>query len=258
MADTSLVEAAIVQLLGGVLYPQGPSGGSLIGAGVNIERGWPTEADIQAAVKVGMVLVRVHGVLGLSHDVTRYSRTWLEDAQGAITLTVSIVGTVVTFGGVPQAGQFIGVSSVAYAVLVSDTLSSIATALAGLIAGASASGPHLTLPKISTVTLGISGKASLEVARERQYFQICVWAPTPALRDSVMQLLYPNVAYTYRLPLVDGSLATLMDLEATGPDDSALKAGEWRRDFRVAYDYPVTLTQTFAPVAIATQTTVEG
>jgi hypothetical protein len=257
MADESQVEAAIVTMLSAILYPSGTSQPSLLNTGINIERGWPTEADVRAAVKTNLVLIRVHAVGGFSKDETRFPRSWLDQPVSANTLTATLNGFAVTFGGTPAVGQFIGVTSAevgyAYAVASSDTLVSIASNLAAEIPGANASGAILTLPTAATlpvVTLTEAGNSMLEPARAVQIFAVATWSPTPALRDSVMQLIFPQAVSTYRLVLADASIATLMDIQTTGPDDIPGRAGEWRRDLRLTYDYPVAIVQYFPPVTI--------
>lgn len=266
MADESQVEQAIVDLASATVYPNGTGSSSALGVGVALGRGWPTESYIQSAVSANKVLVAVHGVKGLSRDVTRFQRNWLELGVEVVTLTATIAGQSITFSGTPAVGQYVGVVSgglgYTYVVQASDTLDTIAAALAAAIPSASASGAVLTLPAGMTlpeVSVGLSGSTSVEAGRQQQNFMVVVWAPTPQLRDSAMQLLIPALTYTYRLSLTDGSIATLMDFQETGPIDTTLKAGEWRRDLRLDFDYPVTYTQIVPPVAVgALQTTVAG
>ena len=257
MADESQVEAAIVQTLGNLIYPNGTSQPSALGALVDIQRGWPTESDIRNAANQNAVLVRVHSIAGLSRDRTRYPRVWQFAPQSGITLVATQNGQEITFSGTAVAGYFVGVISGAvgysYAVQASDTPATVAQALAALIPNATASGPVLTLPNLpnsgnNVVTQG--GIGALEVARQRQMFTVATWSPTWQLRDSLMQLAFPLLAYTFRLVLADNTVATLMDLETTGPEDNTALAGVWRRDLRLDYDYALTYTQSFPAVTV--------
>ena len=91
MADTGDVETALVALLDAALYPSGDSNPSVIGSSVNIARGWPTEADLRAAVSNGSSLLRVYGIPNLSKDDTRYQRVWRAAPSAASTLTASAI-----------------------------------------------------------------------------------------------------------------------------------------------------------------------
>lgn len=259
MADTSDVEAAIVSLLSPVFYPNGTGAPSVLGAAVNIERGWPTEADIRSATSAGMTLVRVHALTGLSRDVTRFERDYIDQPQSAPTLTATLSGFQVTFGGTPAAGQFVGVISngtgYAYAVQASDTLTSIAAALAASISGASSSGAVLTLPSggpVPVARVDQSGNSVVEAGRIQQVFNVVTWAPTPALRDTAMSYQLGALSYNYRMTLGDtaSSIATLMDVQASGPDDIPSRANEWRRDIRLTIDFPVSYVLVAPPVTI--------
>jgi hypothetical protein len=290
VSDTSQVEAAVVSLLGTILYPNGPAAPSVIGYHVNIERGWPTEADIRFAGQKQQVLVRVYGVSGLSRDVTRYPRDWMDYPNPTLTLTATLgvnLGTLVegsspypplitgggqpislgggsanfniVFGGVPALGQYVGVildrgAYAAHPVTATDALEDIAAGIASQIAGAAASGPSVSLPTglilTPVVNLASSGPSAMEVGRDSQMFTVASWSPSPQLRDALMQTIYPYLAYTYRLTLPNGGQATLMNISSTGPEDVTSRAGEWRRDLRLDYNYPLTISQIVPPVVV--------
>jgi hypothetical protein len=258
MADTSDVEAAVVVMLGQAVYPVGQFSNLQAAAQVNIQRGWPTEAEIRTAVANNMILVRVHAVIGLSRDTTRYPRDWVDQTQSTPTLIATVSGDSITFSGVPALGQFVGVTSPDYAttyvVAADDTLVTVVEGLAGEIVGATAFGNILNLPASvypPQVVVTQSGTSVAEAGRADQLFCIAVWAPSPALRDAIMQLIFPAVDYNYRLALADGTTAVLMGCQATGPDDVPGRAGEWRRDLRVSYDFAVTYAQQFPPVTVS-------
>ena len=253
MSDVSQVEAAIAQMLGNALYP------ASLGYLVNVKRGWPTESVLRDALAQSMSIVRVHAAAGMGKDKTRYPRTYVDQTVSAPTLTASVAGNVVTFGGVPAYGQFVGLNvggqNYNYVVQITDTLDSIASEFAALVPNASASGNVLTLPitaQVPSATVTVSGSSLIEGGREEQLFSIITWAISPDIRDSIMQTIYPALAYNYRLALPDGTIATLMDIQASGPDDRPARASMWRRDIRCNYDYPVTYVQSYPPVTSTT------
>jgi hypothetical protein len=258
MADESQVEAAIVTLLGSVLYPLGTTFPSVVNNPINVERGWPTEADVRVAVQTNLSIIRVHAVTGFSKDETRFPRAWLDQATGIIPLTASLSGYKLIFGGTCIPGLYIGVISqgvgYTYVTTVLDTPSTIAAALGAAIPGSTSSGLTVMLFQgglLPEVILTQVGNSMLEPGRVAQLFTVAVWAPTPALRDAILQIIFAQLSYTYRLVLADGSIATLMDIQGTGPEDIPGRAGEWRRDIRLHYDYAITLVQNFPPVTVA-------
>jgi len=266
MADQSAVEQAIVNQVSAVCYPSGIVQPSVIGNLITVSRGWPTEAGVAAAVGNGNVLIAVHALKGYSKDTTRYALDWHVTSQLPPTLTASLSGQQVTFGGSVTAGNTVGVLSagVAYThvAAASDTLSTIASALASAIPNATASGAVLTLPSsgaIPAVCVVNGGTASVEVGRMQQGFAVSIWAPSPATRDAIMTLLWPAMKYTYRLTLPDGTIATLMQGPGSGPDDVPSREQMFRRDLHLFYDYPIIYSQAAqAAAAILQNYTLNG
>ncbi len=246
MADQSDVENAIVALIAQALYPNGTAQPSVTGVQCSVARGWPTEAGVNAAVNAGNILVTVHQRSGFSRDATRYSRKAFSLSQNPPTITASLSGFVVTLGGAVTAGNTVGVLSdgvaYTYTATSTDTLDTLASALAATIPGASANAGVLTLPGIGAapsvivVTPGIVG---VEVGRQQAGFQTDVWAPSPALRDVVMSAICPAQMLTYRMTLPDTSTATLMQFDQSGPDDMPSREKMFRRNTMCVYDWPV-------------------
>lgn len=263
MADSSDVEAAIVGLIVGALYPNGTSRPGAIASICSVERGWPTEADIRQATTSGKQIIRVHAVSGMGADAERYLRIETGKAGLAPTLQVSLADPVATFSGASTAGLVVAVVSgghaYSYTTVEADTPTSVAAAVAALITGATASGADVTLPDsggIPIVGVFASGVGTIEIGRERQMFNISVWATSPDLRDAIMRTVNPALALTYRMTMPDGTTAIRIGkaIQFSGPDDMPSRAQVWRRDVRLAWEYPITLTQTLPPVAITTTT----
>ncbi|HQT38369.1 MAG TPA: hypothetical protein PK231_03015 [Acidocella sp.] len=251
MAGQADVETAIVNLVAGALYPNGTGQPSVAGVQCSVARGWPTEAGVNDAVNAGNVLITVHQRAGFSRDATRYSRAAFTVSQIAPTLTATLSGFAVTFGGTVTAGNTVGVlsASVAYTHVATstDTLSTIASALASTIPGATASGAVLTLPAGNAapgVVVVNGGVVGIEVGRQQAGFSVDVWAPSPALRDAIFATLEPAIPYSFRLTLADGSIATLMQFQESGPDDLPSREKMFRRNLLCIYDYPLIYTST--------------
>ena len=163
MADTSDVQAALVLLVGGVLYPAGLAGaggydqaggydvGSLAygdlaklvtssaaGLPVRIYRGWPVAEQLDIDLDNGIAHVTVFEQSGM----TRLLGGNLDpdiSIPAVSTLSASVTGNVVTFSGACAAGQLAGVefggASWYYPVQATDTPVVVAEALAAVIWG---------------------------------------------------------------------------------------------------------------------------
>lgn len=249
MADQSDIEQALVERVSAICYPNGTGVASILNTLVNVSRGWPTEAGVNAAVKAGSVLIAVHAEKGYSRDVTRYTRDWHTTAQTAPTVVATLAGNAITLSGTVTPGNTVGVlcqgAAYTYVAQSGDTLASIAAGLAAEISGASAAGAVLTLPAggaLPAVTVVSGGTAAIEVGRSQQVFAVSAWCPTPALRDGLFAALSPALRYDYRLALPDGTTATLLGVSGDGPDDVPSRMQMFRRDLRLTYDYPLIYT----------------
>ena len=250
MADSGDIETALVALVAAAFYPSGVGSPSTIGSPLMVERGWPTADLFGAAVKENGTLIFVHADKMMDRDATRYLPVW-QGTAGIPTITATASGVTVTIAGTPSAGQSVAVQVkylwYVYTATGTDTLATIASALAALIPGASAAGAVLTLPAAGPpvqARVSAPGTSSIEVARQRQAFRLVCWSPTTALRDQVFGQLPGIIGYSgSRLTMPDGSIATRMSQRQSGPDDTTARFGMWRRDMMVIYDWPILFTQ---------------
>ncbi len=260
MADSSDIEAALLSLIPSLVYPNGTAQPSIIGSPITLQRGWATEQQVASAVAANTAIISIFADKAMSRDATRYQRAWFTTSQAAATLTASLSGYAVTFGGTVTAGNTVGVLSngVAYThvAISTDTLSTIASGLAASIPGATASGAVLTLPAseyLPAVVVVNGGTVASEVSRQQQAFRICVWAPEPSIRDSIFTRIPALIANQYRLALPDTTIATWMGQRETGPDDMPARAKMWRRDLLITYDWPVIYSTAAQAVAAMLQ-----
>ena len=79
MATSADIEAALVIAVGAVLCP---ATGAQFPSVVKVSRGWPTEADIRAAVSAEDHLIGVYAVPGMSRDSTKLLRSWQTTSDG--------------------------------------------------------------------------------------------------------------------------------------------------------------------------------
>lgn len=257
MADVIDVQNALVALAAAALYPNGtgqPSAAS--GVPCKVYAGWPTESQLDSDLAGGTAHVTVFP-RPEERNTTRFPQDWQPQTMNAATLTLTINGQQMTVGGVvPPANNPHNLSVLAngkpyvYAVQTSDTLNSIAAALAALIAadipGTGAAGAVVTLPgtgRIGAARVGITGTAVREVRRQERHFQITVWADTPAHRDAVAQPVDLVLATTKFLTMPDGFAARLI-YKNSPISDSLQKTRLFRRDLIYLVEYATTQTET--------------
>ncbi len=263
MADISDVETAILDLVAATLYPMGTAqASSLIDPGtgnaiaVRLYRGAPQPAALAADIRAGILNISlVRG--GTAKSTTRVFPRWQPLPVAAPTLTVTVSGNAVTFAGIPAAGYnaaiVAGGIGYVHAVQATDTLDTIASALATQIGGAATSnGATLTLAGAAKVgaTIGTNGTAIKEVARQLRDLRLILWAPSPQIRDSCARLIVPVLRDTPRLALPDGSGCRLITDGDGDDDDSAAKEQVYRRAIPVPVEYPTILTLGAATIAI--------
>lgn len=280
MAALSDIERALVAQLAAVLFPAGgyrdgaavasaavlanaPSGASPgNGAGVTLKlyRGWPVADKLDADLLAGRAHVSVFPEAGMSRNTTRYRAEWFSPIASAPTLTATVSGAAVTFGGTGGAGQVAAVSfgypaemmGYSYRLLSTDTPITVAAALAGQVAGTSTAGAVLTLPTNTTVTARVVAdtNALREVRRQEQGVRVSIWAPTPWARDAVAGLVDQTFAgmvnvngeTTEFLTLANGETARVR-YRSTFTDDKPSKDHEWRLDMCFTIEYATTVAQ---------------
>jgi hypothetical protein len=282
MADVADVANALVSLIATAIYPNGVASPSITGAPTRIYYGWPVGENLDADLKNGIVNISVYPPPNMTKKTTRFPKQWQYPASiPPATITATISGDAVTFGGYATPGNVIGllVNGVGYAYLAagSDTPATIAasfamalTALGTLGAGGFGSGdasewlglaygavgsygtplaPHatgatLTVPspaRLEAARTGVTVAAIEETRRQEQGFIVTVWAPTPALRDATAAAFDATLADTDWLPLDDGSAGRLL-YRATHSDDVPGVASTWRRAITYTVEYPTLKT----------------
>jgi hypothetical protein len=257
MADLSDVENALVSLIAQALYPNGTGQASAAG-GVPcvVYAGWPVPAQLDADLAAGKVHISVFP-RAEERNTTRFGQDWQPLTANTPTLTLTVDGQTVTVGGsIPPANNPHNVVVMAngkpyvYAVLTTDTLPSIATALAALIAadivGTVAAGAVITLPstgRISAARVGVTGTSAREIRRQERSFQITAWADTPAHRDAVISPVDQALAATKFLTMPDGFLARLI-YRNSPISDAMQKTRLYRRDLIYSVEYATTQTET--------------
>jgi len=278
MADETDVENTLVGIIAAALYPNGTSQPCAAGVPCMVFRGWPTTQQQEASKKQNFVNVSVAARNGVERNTARYPLLWQTTTPPVHTLTVHVSGNTITIGGTVSTPQnviaIVGGSasqkSFSYAVQPGDTLSTIATGLATVIAatfaGTTSSGPvvtvNSTLPVIARIAS--TGILSQEVGRQEKSFQVTIWAPpcatvgsdADAWRTAVVKIVDQTLRPLIRIVMVDQFYAHIR-YERTITIDAAQSEGIYRRDLYYWVEYATTITKTGYEIGIA-QTQLQG
>jgi len=258
MADLSEVLTVLATTIAGAVYPNGTTQPSAVGVAVKVYPGWPNaqqlDADLRAATPVCHVSVYPQPA---ERNTTRYMPTWQQASINNATLVLNTAGQTVTVAGsIPPVNNphvvslLVNGKAYPYAVLTTDTVASIASALAALVAvdlpGATALGALITLPanaRLLAARVGVTGQAVKEVRRQERRFQIGIWANTPANRDALAKLIDPILAATTFLTLPDGTAGRIV-YQGSAMSDALQKDCLFRRDLFYTVEYGTTLAET--------------
>lgn len=254
MADLSDVQNALVSMLAQIAYPNGTGQPSATSIPTKIYPGWPDPGTLDADLAQGYCHISVF-TRPEERNTTRFSKDWQQQSINTPTLTLTISGQTVTIAGATplsinphNAEVSANGHTFVYAVQNSDTLTSIATALATLIAavipGTSNSGPVITFPssaRISAARVGVNGTLIREVRRQERVFQISIWTNTPPNRDAIAQLIDPVLAATEFITLPDQTAGRLI-YKSSPVMDGVQKANLYRRDLLYTVEYATTQT----------------
>jgi hypothetical protein len=265
VADLSDVLHGLRDTIAGILYPNGaPSGTapqSIAGCPVRVVVGW-VDASLDADLKAGVAWVTLWPRPGMARSVGPYLTGWRELPRSAPSLTVSVASEVATFAGTGTNPDMIaavivdGAAAYTYPLHAGNGPADVAAALAALIAvdrTATASGAALTVPGASLVARVVSGGTERrEIRRLQQSIQIDVWAPAPALRDTLARAIDEALIEDFRtLDMPDGTKATI-SYEGTGFDEEGRAQPLHRRFIAVSVEYSSVRTRTAPPIAVPT------
>lgn len=257
MPDLSEVQTVLVASVAATLYPSGTSSPSIANADVKVYPGWPVPNVLQQAITAGGAHVSVYASPTERKIPNFLGRGYYIVNSGAPTITATVSGLSVTFGGTVSVPQniylLINGQGYHYPVQAGNTLTSIATAFATQITGSTSSGAVLTLPPSHSIVarVGGVGTAARELKRQEKEFIITVWSPTPALRDTIASAIDSALAESSDIVFADGSRGIML-YARTFQTDQLEKYLLYRRDIVYSVQYPTTqiisAPQVIAPV----------
>ena len=263
MATESDVENTLVGIISAALYPNGTGQPCAAGIDCKVFRGWPTVQNQELTKTQNYVNVSVSTRNGVERNTSCHPFVNFQTVTAPVhTLTATVSGTQITIGGTVAVPQNVIVligndARFSYAVQSADSLGSVATGLATLIAasfsGTTSSGPVVTvnsdLPMKARIAA--SGTVIQELRRQEKSFQISIWAPPSDVvgtdadhwRSAVDRIVDTAIAQLVRIVLPDQTYAHIH----YGHQNSLSKAqaqGLYRHDFFYWVDYATTLTST--------------
>lgn len=259
MAGIASVRTTIVNAIAAAIgmpngyVPNTQATASALGLTMRLFPGWPMANLLDAEILAGAGQISVYPGANMARLTTRYLSA-ITDAPGVPTLVATISGQTVTFSGTPSAAHLVGIAtgrglalaSYAYRVLNTDTLTTIAAAMASRISGASSVGAVLTVTQpIAFARVSADGTTAAETRRVEQAFRIGLWMPTPDARDLAGDVLDAGLA---ALPFLTTATNEAVRLKYTGSQffDAPSKSLIWRTDMNFIAEYPTTQTASAA------------
>lgn len=260
MADIEDISATLASTIVDIINLAGPAPVPL-----TVAPGWPTANDMNAVVKTGAAHISVFPQPGVNSNATRWEWLWQVSSAPVQTLTAAVATGAITFGGTAILPLNIAVTAASkvytYSATSGDTSALIATALAALInvdIAATAAGPVITIPSGPVdlkVTLGGQGTLLRENVREKQGFQITVWANSQANRLAISKSFEAALYGLNFITLPDGTAGMLSHMRSLVSDNSESE-GLYRRDIICSVEYGITQTAPAWTVVTAPLTTI--
>ena len=248
MADLSDVENALVALVSGALYPNGPNEAPANGILTRVYRGWPEAAALDADLAAGYANISIFPETG-GRNTTRYFDQWLLRARVAPTLAAHVIGDTVTFGGTADPGQLAGIladeETYVHVTGPGDSASLVASDLAAALRNdriVLLSGATITIPGAARLIARVVAEqpALQQTRRQEQSFRITCWCPAPLTRDATARTIDSALAQVQFLEFPDGSCGRLR-YHGSAVTDRAEDASLYRRDLVYRVEYPTTL-----------------
>jgi hypothetical protein len=247
MADLSDVEEALTALVVGAVYPCGSGEPPANGVLTRVYRGWPQAAALDADLAAGYANVTIFSEPG-GRNTTRHLNEWLTLPGAAATLTATVAGNVVTFGGVAAPTQLVGImadaTSYVHPTGANESPFSVAANLAALIRAdriALVSGASIVIPGAATLKARVVAEqlAMVVTRRQEQRFRITCWAADPEIRDNTAACIDAVLAALTFIALPDGSAGRIR-FHGGAVVDRAEDAQLYRRDLVYSIEYPTT------------------
>lgn len=249
MADLADVTATLAAMAAAAVYPNGPTAASLAGGleDVAVFAGWPIPAKLDAAIKAGRANVSIFptgGGTGNTFQVLDEVYVIAPASHGMkASISLSASSATITVAGAPGLGEYLTIVADgrhAYSRVggnLGAILSALQTDAAADYSGVAITGSSITLPTTRVVARigapAILGKAT---HRQKDFFTITTWAPTPQLRDALAAAIDSAFKATNRLTMPDTSQAILVFARSQQRDERETTS-IYRRDLVYSVEY---------------------
>ena len=252
MCDISDIISELATLSASAVYPNGTGSPSVAGIPITILPGWPIPAQLDAIIGSGAAMISVYPIPGMDANTTQWMEDPVELAAPIASLTMSVSSNTVTIGGAIKAGEAATVLAnnigYSYGVLASDTTATIATSLAALIPGATASGSVVTITGVHYLSAAVSAVVPMQqtIGRQKRVFKLIFWCPTPASRNSLSAAVDVALKAVQGRRIVipsDNTYAKIV-YRGTVMMDDLEKTNIYRRELMYEVEYFTTLQST--------------
>jgi hypothetical protein len=256
MASSLDVMSVIAEQVAAFVYPSGTSEPSVTGGLVSCVAGWPIAEQLENGVDSTTSIVSVYCLPG-GQNTTRYPTQNHRISTKPVTLSWAVSGITATLSGTVSTPQNVAiiVDNVAYVygVQATDTLASIAAALAALIVvdrPCTSSGAVISIPNARTIVarVGSVSNVAAEWSRQRKRFQVRVWCASPTSRAQIVDAILPGFAPMHFITMPDGYGARIR-YQDDAPIDITQKSLLYCHDLFYEVEYATTVAST-APQAI--------
>jgi len=236
------------------VYPNGLSSPSTAGVDVTVVSGWPIRNQLDSVLSAGNAFISIFPTNKIKM-CTAFKREYQAISIEEPTIQAIVLNNQIVLSGtisVPQAVMVIyNGTGYSYSLLSTDTINSVASNLALLIPGATATGETITTsnPYSLSVNIITNGKSSYELSRQKRTFLIRFWTNSPLVRDNLLNPVDDFFKENYRLTLPDGFSAIAWPMEP--PDifnDYGEKSLQIIGNLEYAVEYPTTKSGQFATI----------
>jgi phage tail sheath gpL-like len=199
-------------------------------------------------------MVSIFPIGNSDKNTTRFMQYWNLVSLDTATLTATVAANQITIGGTVGTPQAVLITyngiNYGYEVLISDTTSTIAAALAALIPTATAVANVITIAgQIDSLraVVVVSGLAALEVKRQSKLFYVSVYTPNPDFRDAIADAIDVVLGQAKRLNFPDTTQA-LITYKGANEQDTFEKNIIYQRDLVYTIEYPTMMYDTYTTI----------
>ena len=245
MADIGDVTALLASMANAACYPHGATAPTVTGGtkDIHVNEGWPLPESLDALIAAGQTAVSVLPLRLSAPAVFQVLDEVYVLVPAAHGLAATIAGGTVTVTGAPGLTEYLTITADgrrSYSRLGASTaaiLSAIAVDAASDYAGVAVVGNAITFPTTRlSVQIGAAATLGRVTHRQRQSVMITVWAPTPALRNTVGAAIDVAMKAVNRLTFPDTSQGLMVASHSEQRDERQV-ASIYRRDIVFNVDY---------------------